>query len=106
MSFWFFFGDVGLPDAATGHVYLLAGKPGEALPYLKRAVAACADFDAVLAHTRAALDLGHALEATNDPKGACDAYAKVLARWGHAKPRSVTADEARARSKALGCGAP
>jgi serine/threonine-protein kinase len=104
MSFWLLTADVGLPDAAVGHAYLLAGKPHQALPYLRRAVGACADFDAPLAHTRAALDLGEALEATRDKAGACEAYGKVLARWGHAKPRSVTADKARARSKALGCG--
>jgi tetratricopeptide (TPR) repeat protein/predicted Ser/Thr protein kinase len=102
-SMWLYLADIGIPDAAIGHVYLLAGKPDEALPYLKRAVAACADFDAVLAHTRAALDLGTALEATMDPRGACIAYKAVLDRWGHAKPRSVTADKARERAKALVC---
>jgi serine/threonine-protein kinase len=49
------------------------------------------------------LDLGQALEATGDATGACGAYRKVLARWGNAKPKSVTADKARARSKALRC---
>jgi hypothetical protein len=102
-SLWILFGDLGIPDAAIGHVYLLAGKPAEALPYLKRAVAACADFDAVLAHTRAALDFGQAFEASGDKKGACAAYKIVLDRWGHAKPRSVTADHARQRVKALAC---
>ena len=102
-SMWIYLGDVGLPDAAVGHVYLLAGKPIDALPYLRRAAAACADFDAILMHTRAALDLGVALEATGDDRGACEAYGKVLARWGRAKPRSVTADEARARGAKLGC---
>ena len=102
-SVWIFLGEIGIPDAAIGHVYLLAGKPDVALPYLRRAVAACADFDAPLTHTRAALDLGIALEAAADTPGACAAYAKVLARWGKAKPRSVTADLARARATKLGC---
>jgi len=102
-SLWILFGDLGIPDAAIGHVYLLAGKPTEALPYLKRAVAACMDFDAVYEHTRAALDLGQALEATGDKPGACVAYKRVLDRWGNAKPRSVTADLARTRVKALAC---
>ncbi len=35
--------------------------------------------------------------------GACAAYAVVLDRWKNAKPRSVTLEEARARSKALEC---
>ena len=55
-------------------------------------------------HTRASDALGQALEATGDKPGACAAYKVVLDRWGKAKPRSVTADHARARSTALGCG--
>jgi serine/threonine-protein kinase len=102
-SMWIFFGDIGIPDAAIGHVFVLAGDHGGALPYLRHAASSCADFDAPLAHTRALLDLGVALEATGDKAGACDAYAKVLARWGQAKPRSVTAEAARARASKLGC---
>ena len=34
---------------------------------------------------------------------ACAAYAVVLARWGHAKPRSLTAEKASALARALGC---
>jgi eukaryotic-like serine/threonine-protein kinase len=75
----------------------------EALPYLKRAVASCRVFDAPFAHTHAMLNVGRALESKGDHAGACEAYGKVLARWGHAKPRSVTADKARERAKALGC---
>jgi hypothetical protein len=44
-----------------------------------------------------------ALETKKDTEGACAAYKVVLDRWGHAKPRSVTADQARERAKALGC---
>jgi hypothetical protein len=47
--------------------------------------------------------LGQLLEQKTDRDGACAQYAAVLARWGHAKPRSVTAEKARSRSKALGC---
>jgi serine/threonine-protein kinase len=47
--------------------------------------------------------LGQMLEQTSDRDGACAQYASILARWGNAKPRSVTADRARARSKALAC---
>jgi serine/threonine-protein kinase len=104
ITFWVILGEVGLPDASVGHAYLLAGKPAEAVPFLRRAAAACADLDDVLTHTRALLELGQALQATGDKEGACGAYGKVLARWGHAKPRSVTADAARAATRALGCG--
>jgi len=105
-TWWIFLGDVGIPDAAIGHTYLLAGQHADALPYLRRAVASCTDFDAPLAHTRAALDLGATLEATGDKAGACEAYGKVLARWGQAKPRSVTSNAARARAAKLGCRLP
>jgi hypothetical protein len=40
--------------------------------------------------------LGAALEKTGDSAGARDAYGKLLARWGDAKPRSVFAERARA----------
>jgi serine/threonine-protein kinase len=49
------------------------------------------------------LYFGEASEQKGDVAAACDAYAFVIARWGNAKPKSVSADEARARSKKLGC---
>jgi hypothetical protein len=45
------------------------------------------------------------LEQKGDTKGACVAYSTLLAHWGRAKPASVTADKAQARSKALTCKA-
>lgn len=90
-------------DAYIGHTYLLAGRAEEAVTYLKRAVANCHVFSWPFVMTRAALDLGQALEATGDKPGACGAYKVVLDRWGNAKPRSVTADKAKERVKALSC---
>jgi serine/threonine-protein kinase len=43
------------------------------------------------------------LEQKSDRDGACAQYAAILSRWGNAKPKSVTADKARARSTALAC---
>ena len=94
---------VGSPDAELGRINLLSGNVDEAIVPLKRAVAACDLYDAPVEHVRAALDLGRALEKKGDPAGACEAYGKVLAQWGNAKPRSVTADAAGARVKALAC---
>jgi serine/threonine-protein kinase len=54
-------------------------------------------------NTRGWLDLGAALEAKADRAGACDAYRMVVDRWGQARPRSVTAEHARARAVALAC---
>ena len=90
-----------MADQARQHISVLALSCRRPF-YLRRAVAACADFESPLAHTRAALELGLALEATGE-KGACDAYKRVLSRWGDAKPGSVTAEKARERAKALAC---
>jgi len=95
----------GAEIAPVGHVYLLAGRVDEAIAWLAPAAAACnvltEAFDAVHAH----LWLGEAREQKGDTAGACIEYAVVLARWGTAKPRSVSADEARAHQKSLGCPA-
>jgi serine/threonine-protein kinase len=55
------------------------------------------------AHLRGEVLLGRALEAKGDRAGACAAYASVVRRWGGAKPRSVTAEDAAARASALKC---
>jgi serine/threonine-protein kinase len=89
--------------AAEGRVLLLAGKIDDALSSLRRGAAACLAFDAPIEQTRAQWFLGSALERKGDVAGACAAYATVLARWGAAKPRSVSADAARARVRALAC---
>jgi tetratricopeptide (TPR) repeat protein len=94
---------VGIPDAEVGRTYLLAGQPDAAIRHLTKAVATCSAFRHPFAHTQAALHLGEALESTGDTAGACAAYAKVIARWGQAKPRSISAERARARSKVLAC---
>jgi tetratricopeptide (TPR) repeat protein len=94
---------VGIPDAEIGRTYLLAGKADSAIRHLTRAVATCTAFRHSFAHTQAALHLGEAFESKGDAAGACSAYAKVIARWGQARPRSISAERARARSKALAC---
>lgn len=93
-------------DASAGHVLVLAGRLADAIPFLRRSSANCFLLDEPFMHLHAQLDLGRALDGTGDVAGACEQYSAVLARWGHAKPRSVTADEARARAKSLGCPAP
>jgi eukaryotic-like serine/threonine-protein kinase len=98
--------DLTPTDASYGKVLLLAGRADDALPHLRAAAASCLAFDDPFAHTRAYADLGRALESRGDKSGACDAYASVLARWGHATPHSVTAIAAAARSHALGCTKP
>jgi serine/threonine-protein kinase len=86
---------------ANGRVLLLAGRAPEAVPYLRRAAASCAALQAPLEHTHAELHLGQALEETGDTPGACEAYRVVLDRWGSARPRSVAAEIARGRWRAI-----
>jgi eukaryotic-like serine/threonine-protein kinase len=82
-----------------GRTYLLAGRVDEALPFLRP------DHQSCRGPGLKPLDfpLGQALEQTGDKEGACEAYAAVLDRWGEGKPRSITAEKAKARVRALGC---
>jgi eukaryotic-like serine/threonine-protein kinase len=95
--------------AILGHLLLLAERPAEAAAHLEQAALACVIYRTYTAYvptgfvTRAAFDLGKAREALGDAAGACDAYGRVMSRWGDAKPRSLTADGARARMKVLAC---
>jgi serine/threonine-protein kinase len=95
-----------LAEGGIGNTYRLAGRIDDALAWLDPAVLACRALDHPVEYVRAVLHRGMALEAKGDTTGACAAYAIVVDRWGAAKPRSVTADEARARAKKLGCAAP
>jgi hypothetical protein len=92
-----------IAPAAVGHVYLLAGRTEDAVAALREATISVSGFAFPVEHTRAFLDLGHALERANDPKQACIAYRHVIMRWGDAQPRSVTAEAASKRITALRC---
>ena len=95
------------PDALhlLGRLALQTGQLDEAIKHLSRASTECNVFDSTLDYIHAALDLGRALELKGDVTGACNSYQRVLARWGKAKPRSVSAEAARARAAALKCPA-
>ncbi|HTV26051.1 MAG TPA: protein kinase [Polyangiaceae bacterium] len=89
--------------AMFGKLYALAGSLDVAIPLLQRTVKSCYALMMPLVHTRSTYYLGQALEASGDRDGACNAYASVLARWGNAKPPSVTAGKARERARTLRC---
>jgi serine/threonine-protein kinase len=102
------FARTAAPNAVIGRLFLLAGQNEDAAPYLERAGSACRTTtgDAVIEAfdiVRAELDLGRAREALGDIPRACAAYGRVLERWGHATPRSVTAEAARSASSRLHC---
>lgn len=91
-----------LVDGSIGNAFRLAGKVDDALPFARRGARCCRALYEPVASTRASYFLGVALEEKADTAGACAAYKVVLDRWGAAK-RSVTADKARARVRALSC---
>ncbi|WP_394845377.1 protein kinase [Pendulispora brunnea] len=83
-------------DARLGHMYLLAGRFGEAIPLLNHAVSSCTVLIKPMTYVHALLWLGEALDQTGDHAGACKMYTKVVERWGR-EPRSVTVRRARAK---------
>ena len=87
-------------DGPIGELLLMGGRIDDALARLRPAAHQCT---LALEPIRAQLRLGEALEKTGDVTGACSSFATVLSHWGHAKPRSLTADEARAHAQKLGC---
>ncbi len=92
-----------LGDAYVGTTFFLAGRAAEALPYLRRAAHSCLAIESPFEHTQAQLLLGQALGEAGRHDEACAAYGVVLSRWGRARPRSVTAERARALAATEGC---
>jgi serine/threonine-protein kinase len=89
--------------ARVGVAFAQAGQTDRALPYLERAVRTCDLLTHSFEQMRARLALGQAREQKGDRAAACAAYASVIERWGQARPRSITAEAARARAASLGC---
>ena len=90
--------------AVLGHVYLLAGKAESAVAPLEMVTTQCNWLTDPLEMTQALLELGKAHEVLGNTENACEAYQRVIARWSAAK-KSATLDVAKARVKALMCGA-
>jgi serine/threonine-protein kinase len=88
-------------------VFLLGGRVDRVRATLESHASRCTQaFENPFLAQRERLFLGELHQHDPTPAAACAFYAKILLRWGHAKPRSVTADEARARERALGCPEP
>jgi serine/threonine protein kinase len=89
---------------ATAETLFLAGRGAEARPLLELVLRPCTS---QLGNSPLAMGshlyLGILDEQAGNKTSACNHFAKVLESWGHAKPRSVTADEARVHAKALAC---
>jgi serine/threonine-protein kinase len=86
-----------------GRVRLLAGDAAGAVPYLRRASTTCQMLNSFYAVLHARYDLANALVASGGDRDEARAlYRGVVALWGQAKPRSLTAEGARAKLRALG----
>jgi tetratricopeptide (TPR) repeat protein len=94
---------VGFMEAFEGRIRLLAGDAVRAEPLLDAAARSCQGLAQPFLNTRAHLWLGMAHEELEHTREACEAYGVVRRRWGQAVPRSVTAEEAARRGRALGC---
>jgi serine/threonine-protein kinase len=90
-------------DEALGKAYLRGGRHGDAVTPLRASAMACERMTFPFHGVWASAMLGEALEAGGDAPGACTAYAGVIAAWGHAKPRSVTAERALSGARRLRC---
>jgi serine/threonine-protein kinase len=90
-------------NAHIGRTYLLAGRPAEAIPLLRRATAQCDVFEDPIAWVQASLWLGEALEAQGQKDEACAAYSNVVTRWKGFGARSTSYREARKRMAGLQC---
>jgi serine/threonine-protein kinase len=86
-------------EPEMGALLLAAGRVDEAVRHLESATRWCR----LVPFVSAWRSLGQARLARGDSQGACAAFAMVEKLWGHAKPASVTRDEARADAKRAGC---
>lgn len=89
-------------EFVAGKVLALAGDTTHAIEHLRRVTEACTGLRAPQPHVRAHYFLGLALEGSGDKEGAASAYRFVVNAWGAARPRSITAEKAKARLSALG----
>jgi serine/threonine-protein kinase len=87
----------GFSAGLVGRVYALAGDRPRAIAYLRRAATTCFMMNSIEGAMRARLELANALLEQGQRAEARALYADVVDRWGRATPRSVSADEARAR---------
>ncbi len=93
----------GVLAMRVAHLSFLAERYEEAETLLEAHARDCRVFDDPFGAVQSHLELGVAREHLGKHDAACEAFREVLTRWGHAKPRSVTADAARAGMKRLAC---
>jgi eukaryotic-like serine/threonine-protein kinase len=91
-------------EGSSARTMFMADRKEQARRWLERVSRSCSGaITNTLNWLHSHLYLGELDEEVGDKASACAHYAKVLEFWGRARPRSVTADAARARGKKLGC---
>jgi serine/threonine-protein kinase len=101
-----FLPDGVIPRATIGRTLWLGGREDDGIAYLEAATKTCAAGTHPRTWMRAHVWLADAYAkrgGSGDKERACAALGVVLDRWSNAKPRSVTAEAARAKTVALGC---
>jgi hypothetical protein len=98
-TFWF--GMVPMMRADAGSALVELGLLDEAIVMLRRAAGTCLATSEPLRSTHAYHALGVALALRGDVAAARNALGVVVARWGGAKPRSTTAQDAARRLAAI-----
>jgi hypothetical protein len=87
--------------ASIGTIARREGRNDVAIAHLRAAVGTTGATCEPLLQIRASHELGLALEEAGDRAGALAAHRHVVARWGAATPRSVTAEASRERLAGL-----
>lgn len=93
----------GFPNADGARAQLAASRTHEAVATLQGVTRHCSVLNDAIIHRRSLLWIGQAHEAAGDTTRACSAYGALVRLWGGARPRSVSAEAARARVRALRC---
>lgn len=93
-------------DLGVGKARALSGDGAGALPPLRRVAGSCGALLDPISAMEGRYYLGLAEEQQGDLAAARQAYEKVVAAWGAAKPKSLTAERAKARLAALPKGSP
>ncbi len=93
---------LALYEAHVGRTYLLAGQPDKAIEWLTLATNSCNRLRHPFLHTQSFDWLGASHELNDNKTAACEAYDRVLKRWGQVR-NSVTAAHAKKRVAALRC---
>jgi serine/threonine-protein kinase len=89
-------------DLVFGVVYLAAGMPARARPYLDGVARTCFRLKNPIAWVFGVVNRAHMLAELGERDAARGELQRVIDRWGRARPRSVHADEAASMLATLG----